>query len=99
VSFTFAGPSRTRRPPRGDLPDSSPAQPTSPHAGHVHDGRASRSVRTISVGSVVGWGIVTMLAALVLFVGFCAIPGLKSSAEDDDRRPGGGADVGKPQTR
>jgi hypothetical protein len=83
---------------RADFPTGSAAQQASP-ANVDHDAGVRRAPPKISVGSLVGWGIVTMLAALLLFVGFCAVPGLKSSKEDDDGRPRGGADVGKPQSR
>jgi hypothetical protein len=41
--------------------------------------------------------MVTMIVALVLFVGFCAIPGLKSNTEGDDRTPGSGV-LGRPSS-
>jgi hypothetical protein len=79
---------------RTKLPDSS-GPPTQPA---VHrEGRPPRNARKISVGSVLGLTMVAMLVALVLFVGFCAIPGLKSNTEEEDRTPGAGV-LRRPQS-
>jgi hypothetical protein len=79
---------------RTEPPDSSGPPSRSPVR---REGRSPRKARKISVGSVLGLAMVTMLVALVLFIGFCAIPGLKSNTEDEDRTPGAGV-LSRPQS-
>ena len=84
------------RRPLAEPPDRDAAQTSSPAAD---GGPRARTATRMAVGPIVAWWILLTVLALLAFVGFCALPGLKSSVEDDGRRPSQGSGLGDPPQR